>query len=234
MDLVKSRGFVDGVLFAKSQLLLPEVFTLDAENVSHIRNETRCCVIASALVLHACKISRAPTSILSSEFVPEERHSQQELLEASVVDATNDLAIALGNTQELDSNETEGLRNHVLAVMQGSNPVLKLLDNRIRSFFCFACKWKPNTTLKTPQPPMKTGRSILKGEGVNLMKNNMIPSTKKEFTAAAQKEASRLGFAFFKSELGDLGDTSRRIIALACDIYGKDVLGRMLSESGQE
>ena len=72
MDLVKSRGFVDGVLFAKSQLLLPEVFTLDAENVSHIRNETRCCVIASALVLHACKISRAPTSILSSEFVPEE------------------------------------------------------------------------------------------------------------------------------------------------------------------
>jgi hypothetical protein len=245
MDLVKSRGFVDGVLFTKSQLSLPELFALDVENISHIRNEARCCVIASALVLHACKTSKAPTSILSSDFIPEEVslakdelssvlrkvHRQQDLLEASIIHATEDLAKALAN-RELETYERECLKNHVLAVLQGNDPVLKLLDNRVRSFFSFACKWKSgsNGPLTTAQPSMKAGQSILKGDETGIQ-NNGIPSTKIEFSLAAQKEATRLGFAFFKSELVDAGDTSRRIISLACRIYG-DLLNRFLSVQG--
>lgn len=126
----------------------------------------------------------------------------------------------------------DSLKNHALAVLQGNDPVLKLLDNRVRSFFSFACKWKPNSVSSTgnstpPPMEMKTGQSILKGEGG--IENNRIPSTKKEFNLAAQKEATRLGFAFFKSELIDAGDASRRTISLACDINGRDVLDRFLS-----
>ena len=244
MELVKSRGFVDCVLFTENELALPEIFVLDAESINHIRNEARCCVIASALVLHACKLSKAPTSILSSDYIPEEvslaknelstvlrkRHSEQGVLEASIIHATQSLAKALAN-RDLDSNETDSLKNHVLAVLQGNDPVLKLLDNRVRSFFSFACKWRPNSASPNSNSmspmEMKTGHSILKGE--DEIRNNGVPSTKNEFNIAAQKEATRLGFAFFKSELVDAGDASRRIISLACDLYGRNVLDCFLN-----
>ena len=243
MDFVKCRGFVDGVLFTRSQLSLPELFTMDAENIGYIRDEARCSVISSALVLHSCKISNIPTSILSSEFIPEEvplamtalnlvlrrRHGQQESLETSVTHATEDLANSLAN-RTLTATELDSLKNHVVAVLRGNDPVLKLLDNRVQAFFRFACKWKPNSNgpLVTPQPiEMKTGRSMLKGEETGV-RNNGLSSTKKDFRRDATKEASRLGF-YFSSELVDVGDTSRRVVSLACDIYGRGVLDRLLS-----
>lgn len=242
MDLVKSRGFVDGVLFNKNPLALPEIFTLDAGSIGHIRSEARCCVIASALVLHACKTSKTPTSILTYDYIPEEvsiakdvlssalrkSHGSQDALKICVVHAMNDLAEALVN-RKLDEPELESMRNHAVAVLQGSDPVLKLLDKRVRSFFSFACKWVPNSSISSMQHPteMKTGQPLI-GEEAGI-KNNGIPSTKHEFTVAAQKEATRLGFAFFKSDLVDAGDASRRMVGLACSIYGRDVLCRFLS-----
>ncbi|KAL7513683.1 hypothetical protein ACHAXN_011016 [Cyclotella atomus] len=238
MDLLKSRGFVDGVIFTRNQMSLPEVFTLDAESIAHIRNEARCCVIASALVLHACQVSKAPASILSSDFIPDEvtlakdalsavlrqKHTEQKALESSVIGATTNLANAMANG-ELDATETQGLKNHVLAVLHGDDPVLKLLDNRVRTYFSFACKWKPSGIFNPVE--MKTGRSLL--EVKTGIKNNGIPSTKEEFQTAARREASRLGFSFFQGDLVDAGDVSRRIVGLACSIYGRDVLDRFLS-----
>jgi hypothetical protein len=66
IEIVKGIGFVDGLLFTRSQTLIPELLSFDVENILHIRSEARCCVIASALALHACNISRVGTSVLSS------------------------------------------------------------------------------------------------------------------------------------------------------------------------
>ena len=80
---------------------MPELLSLDVENINHIRSEARCCVIASALVLHACNISKVGTSVLSSSVVSDEvndarqalslvlrnKYFQQDELESDVVEA---------------------------------------------------------------------------------------------------------------------------------------------------
>ena len=49
LDILKGRGFVEGLLFARIQCNVPELFFLDIEGIGHIQNEARCCVIALAL-----------------------------------------------------------------------------------------------------------------------------------------------------------------------------------------
>ena len=77
-------------------------------------------------------------------------------------------------------------------------------------------------------PEMRTGRSAL-GDGDNAVARHGIKSTKGEFLSAAKKEASRLGFGDFASDLIDAGNEARGIINLACVNYGRDILGRFLS-----
>lgn len=71
---------------------------------------------------------------------------------------------------------------------------------------------------------MQTGRNILKGGGNDLQ--SCDPG--KEYACAAKKEVSRLGFAFFGSDLMKVGNDARNILTLACNNYGKDILDRFL------
>ena len=104
MDFVKGRGFVDGILFTRSQLALPEFLSLDVESINHIRREARCCVIASALALHACNLSKVGTLLSSTEMtnavddarrelssVLRRKHFEQSGLESNVVEAIGTL-----------------------------------------------------------------------------------------------------------------------------------------------
>ena len=247
MDFVKGRGFVDGILFTRSQLALPEILSLDVESINRIRSEARSCVIASALVLHACNISKVGTSVLSSNVMSNEvnsarqvlssvlkrKHFDQIELESDVTEAIGNLTKALAE-RDLTSEEQTTLSNHTIAVLHGNDPVLKLLDNRVQSFFRFACKWKPDSTPSTSSGTaapleMKTGRSVLKG-GVNDTSAAMqgIKSTKQEFETAANKEGLRLAFAFFVNDLIKAGNEARGIISLACMNYGQGILDRFL------
>ena len=232
MDIVKGQGFVDGILFTRSQLILPEVLSLDVESISHIRSEARLCVIASALALHACSIAKVGTAIPSSEAddarqrlssVLRKKHFDQDQLESEVIDAIGNLTKALAE-RDLNEDESSTLKHRALVVLNGDDPVLKLLDNRVRSFFRFACKWKPDNSCTTVPLEMKTGRSVLK-EGDT---TTAIPSTKAGFLLAAEKEVLRLGFAYFGSDLIKAGNKAQGIIALACKNYGRDILDRLL------
>lgn len=239
MDIVKGQGFVDCILFTRRQLILPEVLSLDVESISQIRSEARLSVSASALALHACSIAKVVgTAIPSSEAddarqrlssVLRKKHFDQDQLESEVTDAIGNLTKALAE-RDLNEDESSTLRNRALAVLNGDDPVLKLLDNRVRSFFRFACKWKPDNSCTTVPLEMKTGRSVLK-EG------DTAPaeiSTKQEFILAAEKEVLRLGFAYFGSDLIKAGNQARGIIALACKNYGRDILSRLLVADMEE
>ena len=246
MDFVKGRGFVDGILFTRSQLALPEFLSLDVESIGRIRSEARACVIASALALHACNISKVGTSVLSTNvmsndvdetrqalsIVLRKKHFRQEDLEAEVTEAIGNLTSALAE-RDLTEEELALLSNHALAVLKGNDPVLKLLDNRVQSFFRFACKWKSDTASSgstTAPLEMKTGRSILKGDNDDITARHGIKSTKKEFEVAAKKEVSRLGFGFFGSDLIMAGNDARGIISLACINFGQDILDRFFND----
>ena len=80
---------------------------------------------------------------------------------------------------------------------------------------------------------MKTGRSVFK-ETDSIASRHGLKSTKDEFNLAAKKEASRLGFAFFGSDLIGVGDEARGIISLACTNYGEGILDRFMSVVGEE
>ncbi len=132
--------------------------------------------------------------------------------------------------RDLSEDEIEALSNRTLAVLHGNDPVLKLLDNRVQGFFRFACKWKPDAAPSThaAPPEMRTGRSTL-GDGEDAVARYGIKSTKGEFLSAAKKEALRLGFADFASDLIDAGNEARGVINLACVNYGGDILDRFIS-----
>jgi hypothetical protein len=124
--------------------------------------------------------------------------------------------------RDLAEDEITALTNHGLAVLRGNDPVLKLLDNRVQSFFRFACRWKPDNTPSDGNaalPEMRTGRSAL----ASAVPRNGIESTKEKFLRAAKKEALRLGFSNFSSDLIDAGNDARAIVNLACVNYG-DIL----------
>jgi len=247
MDVVKGRGFVDCILFARSQVALPEILSLDAQSINHVRSEARCCVIASALAIHACNMAKVGTSSAqgSSDEVNDarrtlssvlrKRHTEQNDLECKVIEATAALtkgeplllcmttnSLLKNNAalaeRDLTNEEVEALRNHTVAVLHGKDPVLKLLDTRASSFFRFACKWKPGLE-------MKTGRSLLKTDD-NPAGVHGLKSTKEGFCSAAEQEAARLGFAHFGSELAQAGNEARGVISLACSLYGEQILDR--------
>ncbi len=236
MDFIKGRGFVDGILFTKNELVLPELFSLDMEGIDSIRNEARCCVIASALSLHACNI--IGSSVLKTEdgvdgndlmSVLRKKHFKRDDLESEVIAALTSFTTTLAE-RSLTEEECDTLKNHALAVLRGNDPVLKLLDNRIRSYFRYACRWTPDAKSLgeiSASVEMKTGRKVLKGDD-DFVARGGVASLKAEFSLAANKEAKRLGFAFVSSDLIAAGNKARLIISLVCSNYDRDVLGRLL------
>jgi len=237
MDFIKGRGFVDGILFTKQELVLPELFSLDIEGINSIRNEARCCVIASALSLHACNkigssILKTDVGVAGNELmsVLRKKHFKRDDLEAEAIAALTSFTAAQAE-RSLSEEECITLKNHALAVLRGNDPVLKLLDNRIRSYFRYACRWTPDTksTSEISAPiEMKTGRKVVKGDD-DLIARGGVASSKAEFSLAANKEAKRLGFTFVSSDLIAAGNKARLIISLVCSNYDKDILGRLLT-----
>lgn len=235
MDFIKGRGFVDGILFTKNELALPELFSLDIDGINNIRNEARRCVIASALSLHACNILGSSILHTENEVVGNEltsvlrkKHYNRDDLEFEVITALTSFTTTLAD-RSLTEEECNTLKNHALAVLRGSDPVLKLLDNRIRSYFRFACRWTDSKSSGGISAPieMKTGRKTVKGDNDSVARGD-VASSKAEFSIAAGKEAKRLGFAFVSSDLIAAGNQARLIISLVCSNYDRDILGRLL------
>ena len=105
LDFVKGRGFVDGILFTRTELALPEVFSLDNERIGKIRHEAKCCVIASALVLHTGNICKVKSSELPARLSPgsEVEEAKKILLE--------ELRRKRFDQAELESNVTEAVHS---------------------------------------------------------------------------------------------------------------------------
>jgi len=234
---LKSRGFVDSLLFSTNQLAMPEIFGIDTARIMHIRNESRLVVIASALGLHISNMSRADPSILatvplSSQLLEEKRqelysalrapHTDQKQFFAAVADVVISFALTLGMPSITPTAE-KSLKNTVAAVLRGFDPVVKLLDNRVKQFMRNVCRWQPSTSAPIP---MQTGRSMLKGEDAPSAR-----STKELFVVDALKEAKKSGFSLFADNLIDVGDMAYHVVDVAIKSYGDSVLDRLLVDA---
>lgn len=238
---LKSRGFVDSLLFAPNQLAIPEVYVADASKIMHIRNEARYVVIGCALGLHISNIARANPSIfasvpLSSPLLEERRqaldaalranYSNQKEFHSTVASVVISFVLALNGEASLPLCAEKSLRNCVGAVLRGFDPVLKLLDNRVKQVMRNLCKWQPSTSVSIP---MQTGRSMLQGEeGQSTARSNC---TKKLFIADTMKEASKSGFSLFSDKLVEAGELAFRIVNTSITSYGDDILDRLLVDA---
>ena len=234
---LKSRGFVDSLLFSTNQLAMPEIFANDTARIMHIRNESRYVVIACALGLHISNMARADPSALatvplSSPLLEEKRqeldsalrahYADQKQFFAAVADVVISFALTLG-MPSITPTAKKSLKNTVAAVLKGFDPVVKLLDNRVKQFMRLMCKWQPSTSAPIP---MQTGRSVLKGEDAPSPSN-----TKEVFVMDALKEAKKSGFSLFADNLIDVGDVAYHVVDVAIKSYGDSILDRLLVDA---
>ena len=236
---LKSRGFVDSLLFTSNQLAMPEIYVTDASMIVNIRNEARFAVIGCALGLHISNVARADPSVfatvpLSSSLLEEKRQALDVALRASyssqrefslaVAAVAISFVLALTGESSLTPGEEKSLKNSVGAVLRGFDPVLKLLDNRVKQFMRNLCKWQPCTSVPIP---MQTGRSLPGGaEG-----QSTAGSTKALFMADAMKEASKSGFSLYSDKLVDAGDLAYRVADVSIKSYGDAILDRLLVDA---
>ena len=232
---LKSRGFVDSLLFTTNQLAMPEIFAIDAARIMRIRDETRHVVIGSALGLHISNAARADPSALanvplSSPLLEEKRQELDSALRAqyenekqffaAVADVAISFALILGGMPSLTPTATKSLKNTIAAVLRGFDPVVKLLDNRVKQFMRTMCKWQPSTSAPIP---MQTGRCLLKGEA-----ESAPNSTKELFRVDASQLARKSGFSLFSDKLLEAGEMAYHVADLATKSYGDSILDRLL------
>ena len=157
-EAVQTIGWVDAILFHEaggvggmsgpSSIAVPEVLAIDIINVRRIRDVTRLSVAGSALALHACTVSGAgdavlrtggPSSMMDNveqcrvrlvKAMDERVTRSREQYEAHVSGAVVKLARAL--KPSLSTDDEEVLSSRSSAVLRGEDPVIKLLNKRMK------------------------------------------------------------------------------------------------------
>lgn len=238
LAVLKSRAFVDCLLFTSSHLSIPEILVKDGLRIGHIRDEARYSVIGSAVGIHICNAARVgPSAFVDIPLsAPIERSRQklsatlrskfsnsQEFI-AAVTAAALSFACNLGNCSLSTVTETS-LRSCVAAVLRGEDPVLKLLDNRVRQFFRLVCKWQPSTASPIV---MRTGRTLLQGEE---RRHSTSGCSKSLFIAYATKEANRQALSLFSDNLAIAGHLAYSVINVAVKSYGDPILDHLIVDS---
>jgi len=120
----------------------------------------------------------------------------------------------------LGSEEEKILSSRTPAVMKGDDPVIKLLDNRMRLVFCEMMSWTPDDRDRMPTR-MSTGRQ-LRVQGSD--DGHSAKTISSQFQAAAKEKFMHRGFAFYATELAEASLTATKVINLAFVVYGETLL----------
>jgi hypothetical protein len=223
-DLVKV-AWIEDILFrsAAAGMPLPEILSLDVDAVSNIREVTRLAAAGCALALHACQSAGRSTQLLSVKqdsvqsqvlFQLMSERGTKPLLdyERQVADAV--VALAKLWKAELSEDAAELLRGQTRSVLQGQDPVLQLLTQRMKEGFREVVVQQQRPSAPSALPPisaLKSGRSDVES---------------KRSEVYEQVFASR-GLAFYARELAVAARQASRVIDLACEVYG-DWMDRIL------
>jgi T-complex protein 11. len=211
---------------------MPEIFYLDTAEVKEIRLVTKMSVVGSALALHATNIAGAKDNVLRQDPLPHEiQHCRtklihamgnraigtQELYEQAVGDAVVELARELNPHFECNAAQEDILRSRTAASMRGEDPVINLLDNRMRAIFRKMMVFNPLEQGQVP-PTLRTGRDVTHGSRVYIdMSSGMHAETLHQ---VSKEEFINKGFSFYAEELAEATVMSHTMISLAMKIHG--------------
>lgn len=251
IEAIKGAGWVDDILFHAATegraVVMPEVLAMDAGAVRDVREATRMAVAGSALALHACNCAGVGESVLRVDgplplelegrrtaliqAMANKSSGNQEGYEEGVAETVVDLARALNSP--LDASAVESLKSRTTAVLRGTDPVIKLLDARVKDIFRKMMLWElPDDALPTT---MKTGRSLAKVEPYrgletpdesNAFALNFVPAARGEFTTR--------GFSFYAPDLTRACLMASKVSQLMCTLFGSVFLDRLIIEACSE
>lgn len=211
---------------------MPEMFYLDATEVKTIRLATKLSVVGSALALHASNIAGAKDNVIRQDPLPYEIQQcratmiqamgnkakvTQERYERAVGDAVFELARALNPHFEYDPTKEDMIRSRTTACMRGEDPVIHLLDNRMRAIFRKMMVFNPLERTQIPSS-LRTGRHETPVSRLNVDVSNGIYA--EALQQASKKDFINSGFSFYADELAEATVMSHNIISLAMKIHG--------------
>jgi len=229
---IEGEGFVDNLLFTQDATEMPEVLYLDAGKIDSIRKVAQKSVLCSALILRACSqvgASSKPSSLSSDAIFHKENllsclkdGNSFDSLWGEVSETIVWFAEAISGEQ-MEESQVESLKNSALSILKGNDPVLKLMDNRIRQLFRVASAYSEDKE-KVPSS-MRSGISNNFGRNANTK-----ISKKEKFMVELSKVAEKLGFGFVCEELLQATYVGHKIIKHCIAVYGKQILNPMISE----
>jgi hypothetical protein len=231
------KGFVEELLFVRDAVALPEVFLLDCERINNIRVRTQRLVISSALFLHSCSILKIRMMSLSSTSIASKLDHYKNVVIMSlrsnlvyedlfnqVVSAVTDFGVAARNAP-LDDSEKQRLCCSVDSILKGTDPVLSLMDKRIRSVISNACTFCPQSIVTTAPNSMRTGAlSVAPKASVN------ASPIKTQIGVHVTKDAIRLGFSFVVSDLAEVAYDAYKVIDHCIRVHEEKVLVPLYNE----
>jgi hypothetical protein len=208
---------------------MPEIFYLDIMEVKAIRVAAKLSVVGSALALHASNIAGVGDAVLRQNPLPPDIQQcrqkliramgikavgSRELYEKAVGDVVIELTKVLNPGYECNSDEECIIRSRTVATMRGEDPVIQLLDNRMRTIFREMMLFHPVKHGSIPNT-IRTGGVLPSCEdGVNDSYGDVFQQ------AAKQKFISK-GFSFYAEKLSEASLISHRIISLVLQIHGQ-------------
>jgi len=240
-SVIKKNGYIDELLFSNDRFVMPEVLALDSATITAIRSFAKTAVISSALFLHAANISGISSSHLSCDSLSSAANyfrtkiislvlkggiNSDDKTKDELVEATCSFAKAISGNESTDivlgTDQIRSLTNCIVAVLGGNDPVLKLLDIRMKKFFQYIC-----TIQKKNQVPdsMRSGTSMQ--TNANKANNN---AKRFWFTRQASQEANKFGFTLVSSEIAEKAYDAQKIICHCIDVYKENVFEPMFSE----
>lgn len=198
------KGWIETILFRKSaSTSLPEVFSMDADNLQMTRQVCKRAVASCALALHA---SGGNSSKLTEEIVPT---STVGLRRLDLVDAMGNnrsptyeqdvstAVVALAKVWGSLSDETS-LRNRTVAVLRGQDLVIQLLDRRMQDAFV----------------EVVTDDAPLAPSGLRSGNAAIAKSSKTEEQRRAESVFRNKGLSFHDTELATLSIVAKKIVDL--------------------
>jgi hypothetical protein len=217
---------------ASATFFMPEIFHLDAAEVKAIRLATKISVVGSALALHATNIAGAKDNALRQDPLPYEIQQcraklvhamgsrvkeSQEMFEKAVGDAVIQLAKVTNPHFECNAAQEDIIRSRTVASMRGEDPVINLLDNRMRAIFRKMMVFNPLEQGQVPAT-LRTGRLVTHGSRVNVDISDGIYAD--ALQQASKEEFINKGFSFYADELAEATVMCHNIISLAMKVHG--------------
>lgn len=130
-----------------------------------------------------------------------------------------------------NKTDQQALINRVKATLKGEDPVIRLLDNRMRDIFRTLVTTNPQlnqqvpTTLKSGRGSVCTTTPSRRNSDSNELSLDVL------FKRVAREEFVIKGFAFYSNDLAEASLLAHKTIKLILNAYGHHVLDKMFVSS---